>query len=735
MLFFKQVSLIILWVSLASMPVWALQEQDPDVAWYEQLLQGAGRSGSDESLALATARLQNARNEHDAPGQAKALLALGIIHMVHINAYDSATDYLIQSLALVDSLHLTKEHIFTYLAMARLFEEVGDYAKSAELISQALRLSQTLDNTALRIFILNELGKTNAAMGKIEEAFQNYQQVLDDAGEDNPKARADALFNRAHLYTEQGHYNEALQTHKQALTIRRKLHDKAAEASSLNDIGELYHLMKNDQRAMANHLVALQIREDLEDKRGIAESFNNIGVLYARQGNCERAISNLELALHAARESDDKHAMLKSLDFLCQCYTTLGDLKRALAFKTEQYELNDFILREEMEQQLRENQNRYVIAKKESQIDKLEVDRQQRERELAAQKKLQNFLMAVIALVVIVVLLIAYFYIDKRKSNKQLEVVNKKVSHQNKALEEANKKVKLQNHELEVVNRKVLQQNEALEAANQEVSRQNLALEEANRMVSHQNQELEAVNTTVKDQNQELQDLNATKDKFFSIISHDLKGPLNSLTSFSGLLMNHTDSLSTDEIKMLATDLDKSLKNLFALLENLLEWSRAQTGAIAFTPEDFDLAEVLQENRELLEGQAKNKEITITNEHATALPVYAHKASVKTVVRNLISNAIKFTPNGGTITVKASEGKGEVIVSIADTGVGMPPEVVKKLFRIESKHSTQGTANEKGTGLGLILCKEFVEKNGGMILVESEVDKGSVFHFTLPEKA
>jgi signal transduction histidine kinase len=246
------------------------------------------------------------------------------------------------------------------------------------------------------------------------------------------------------------------------------------------------------------------------------------------------------------------------------------------------------------------------------------------------------------------------------------------------------------------------------------------------------NKILQVANNTVRDQNSKLQELNATKDKFFSIISHDLKGPLNSLTSFSSLLINHTDSLSKDEIKMLAKDLDKSLKNLFALLENLLEWSRSQTGNIEFKPEAFDIAGLLKQNQELLLQQAQNKKISIVLQGESNVTINAHRNSVNTVVRNLISNAIKFTPPEGTITLKTSVAETKVIVSISDNGVGMSKEVMDKLFRIDTKHTTKGTADEKGTGLGLILCKDFIEKNGGRIWVESVAGKGSTFSFELP---
>jgi signal transduction histidine kinase len=196
--------------------------------------------------------------------------------------------------------------------------------------------------------------------------------------------------------------------------------------------------------------------------------------------------------------------------------------------------------------------------------------------------------------------------------------------------------------------------------------------------------------------------------------------------------VHHIDSISKEEIKILSFDIDKSLKNLLTLLENLLEWSRSQTGSIDFTPEEFDLALVVKENEELLKIQAQRKQITLVNENISRLPVKVHRNSINTVVRNLLSNAIKFTREGGSITLGVEENGNQFVVSVTDTGVGMSPVAVQKLFVVGNKQSTLGTAKEKGTGLGLVLCKEFVEKNGGQIGVESTEGRGSRFYFTVP---
>lgn len=229
-----------------------------------------------------------------------------------------------------------------------------------------------------------------------------------------------------------------------------------------------------------------------------------------------------------------------------------------------------------------------------------------------------------------------------------------------------------------------------------------------------------------------LREMNVSKDKLFSIIGHDLRGPLLTLTGFLKLLSHHSDSLSKEELKRFLNDLDRSLKNLFNLLENLLEWSLSQTGTIDFKPEVFDIALSIRENKELLDDLALNKNISIVNECRSNLLVQAHRHSIQTVIRNLVSNAIKFTNPGGQITISAEQMDDHIRVKITDTGLGISPEVTPHLFKIGIKHSKVGTAKEKGSGLGLLLCKDFVEKNGGVIFVESTQGVGSTFTFTVP---
>jgi signal transduction histidine kinase len=238
--------------------------------------------------------------------------------------------------------------------------------------------------------------------------------------------------------------------------------------------------------------------------------------------------------------------------------------------------------------------------------------------------------------------------------------------------------------------------------------------------------------------NTELQELNQTKDKFFSIISHDLKGPFNAILGFSDILATEWNDYTDEERQHFIRNIHSSAKNTFRLLENLLEWSMAQTGKLTFRPAPFDLSVVANDVIILMREQADAKQIklfTAINFHTMVL---ADENMIKTILRNLVSNAIKYTQPGGHVKIltetiaKTSENRGMLQVCVHDSGIGINPEMLPKLFRIDEKVRSSGTAQEKGTGLGLILCKELVEKNGGIIFVKSEPEKGSRFCFTIP---
>ena len=238
--------------------------------------------------------------------------------------------------------------------------------------------------------------------------------------------------------------------------------------------------------------------------------------------------------------------------------------------------------------------------------------------------------------------------------------------------------------------------------------------------------------TKLKEVENELQKLLVTKDKFFSIIAHDLKNPFNTLIGLSQLLVYGYDRMNEEKIKYFHKSLYQISKNGYELLINLLEWSRSQMGSIKFKPEIQNICAVVEETFSLYNSKAVQKEILLTNKINKNSEAIADKNMLKTIFRNLISNALKFTDRGGAIEIMEKDIEGFKEISIRDTGIGIDPKDIKKLFKLDESFTTEGTEDEMGTGLGLILCKEFVEKHGSKIWVESKVGFGSKFIFTLP---
>lgn len=230
----------------------------------------------------------------------------------------------------------------------------------------------------------------------------------------------------------------------------------------------------------------------------------------------------------------------------------------------------------------------------------------------------------------------------------------------------------------------------------------------------------------------ELKDLNNTKDTLLSVISHDLRTPFFNIMSLGELLIKNYKTYSEDEIKDLIDNIVQASRLSHNLLENLLNWTRVQTGKMMFNPEQLNLKEIIKYNVGFVQPQAGNKNIKCEYKIDDDLEIYADKNMLNTIIRNLITNAIKYTTRGGNVLVKAMKNKKKALVEVVDTGIGMPAEIVRKLLSRNSFKTTPGTEQETGSGFGLVLTSEFVEKNGGKLFIESSVGKGSTFGFTIP---
>ena len=315
----------------------------------------------------------------------------------------------------------------------------------------------------------------------------------------------------------------------------------------------------------------------------------------------------------------------------------------------------------------------------------------------------------------------------KEQKNKELILANQKIK-------ESEAKLKRKNNELEI---KVQERTYKLKEQNEGLLELTEELKVLNEELAEEIEERQAIESDLKDNQLALENSNNTKDKFFSIISHDLKSPFHTMLNFVKLLVNNFTSFDVPKQKKFLGILAKDMENTYSLIENLLLWARTQREIIDFHPKKQNLNLLAHETIELLIPSALEKTIVIINKTPKDINVNADRNMLLTILRNLISNAIKFSQKEGKIIIEAGiitdkDNKSFAEISVSDNGVGMPPEKQDQLFKITKNISTKGTKGEQGTGLGLVLCKEFIEKHEGIIRVESEIEKGSKFIFTLP---
>jgi len=284
--------------------------------------------------------------------------------------------------------------------------------------------------------------------------------------------------------------------------------------------------------------------------------------------------------------------------------------------------------------------------------------------------------------------------------------------------------------------KKVQQRTSELKQALESLEVSNYELKTLNEEIAREGMRLSELNDKLLRSEEELKKINDTKDKFFSIVAHDLRNPIGSSRSLLETLLLYYDEMSSDELKNMLNVMYETTKRTYEMLENLLTWARAQMRKIEFLPFVQPLFGVVERNVKLFQQSANNKEININNLVPSELVAYFDTNLVDTIIRNLLSNAIKFTPQYGTVLIGADENFDEnyIVVFVKDSGVGISKERLEKLFEMSMARSTQGTSGERGSGLGLLLCKEFVDMSGGQIWAESEPNNGTVIYFTLPKQ-
>lgn len=561
----------------------------------------------------------------------------------------------------------------SYNRIASLYNQINDKNKALEYAFKALNIVNENNIDELKANLYNLIGSLNRDLKNLELAEKYYTLAFKEWEKSkNISGLSTAYNNLGIILDEKGDLQKALEYYTKSLEFATQQRDSSGIATAYNNIGFLYARIKQFDKALMSYQKSYEISLKTNGVDAAHNTLNNIASTYLKQNNLEKASEALNKALRNIPNVVDQAYKQETYQLLSDLYAKKGDYKNAYHYKCIELAYADTLYTQQRLSSIAEMQARYETETKEKEIELLKKDVELKELQFQKQRSVQHVLIS------LTLLLLAIFF----GTSLILTIIRKK-----------------------------------------------------NKQLAEKNAELFEINKKLKESEKNLSELNATKDKLFSIIAHDLKNPFNALIGFSDILERNFNHLTDNEKKEYISVISESAQNLYKLLDNLLQWTRAQTGSINYIPEKFKLEPLIKQEVVNLNANAEKKRINVSVNASTAISVYADKNSIATVIRNLLSNAIKFTDIGGTIEIIAGESKdypktAEVVVK--DSGVGIEQDDLERIFLIDGSYSTKGTANETGTGLGLLLCHEFVTKNNGKIWVNSSKGSGSEFHFTIP---
>jgi len=595
-----------------------------------------------------------------------------------------------------------------------------------------------------KIDVLNKLSRAYWGISLIK-SLDYAKQALRIAEEINfQKGIGDAYNRMGNSYYFLDNYEKSMEYFMKSLDIREKINDLEGIAKSYNNIGTIYLRLNNYEKTLEHFNKAIKLHNDLGNKKIIPYIINNLGVLYEQNEEYEKAFEYYSMTLKLIEELGDKERIAIAYNNLAKSYYDLKNYEKSLIFNFKSLRIS-----EEIGDKLGIARSYKNIGKTYLKLNDYNKVLHNLEQGLKVAKEIKS------KYILQDTYLSLSEYYSATNDFRKAYIYHKLFSQEKESIFNEKSSVKIaemrifydtENKEKEI--RLLIKDNKiqtnlrnfliifsvlilviAIISYNrfQLKKKTYILLQEKNKQLKETNQKL-----IVSEKN--LKTLNATKDKFFSIIAHDLKTPFNALLGFSELLYKNLDNYNKEKIRKYSNVIYHSARTLFNLIENLLQWSGTQTGSIDFNPEEYDLRETVNNVISLLKMSADNKNINLYSEIQEPVFVYADKNIISTVIRNLLNNAIKFTQANGEVKITASSKNGVIEISVIDSGIGISKDNIKNLFKIDLYYSTKGTTGEKGTGLGLILCKEFIEKNGGEIWVESEAGKGSIFFFTLPKK-
>jgi signal transduction histidine kinase len=636
---------------------------------------------------------------------------------------------------------VTRKNIRIGLILFLLFFSVFA-VKAQDIASLEKELKDSKITEIKRVEILNQLSlflsfvDSRKALDAANEAIAIAQRINDNIGLANAYRNLSILY----FYYDEN-YSISMEYLQRALDIFENNHDSIGIANCYISLGHAYRGLRIRDKEIEYHKKSLEIFKRLKITERIGVSSMNLGESYLNNGEYDKSRSLLKYAIMI-------NDSINKLTTLSSCYKAMGMLE----YMQKDYDQAERNFNKVLEISDRLGDNFQKISTIESMIQlaslyKLKGDNRSQVAFLkkAAEFSQKNYLMSYLR-IIYTELILYYSKENDQKSVQKYITEYKVVSDSINSRQLTDRSGQIGNivelHNLEKEKRRLEEYNLVQKES---LRRRNLILlviivsgsvlvwlllniYRKNKKITEVNQLLNSQREIIETQRQHLEELNNTKDKFFSIVAHDLRSPLASLKSFSDLLIDQVDSLTIEEIKMMGTQLQLNVDNTIKMTDNLLTWARIQMKDYEVLKEKFYISELTSDIIDFYKGIANEKGITLSCNVENNLTAFADKNQIAFVLRNLVNNAIKFTKKNGFVVLKAEPIPGAMVqISVSDNGIGISQELKKNIFFLGKKQSANGTAGEKGTGLGLILSYEFIKLNGGSIEVESQEGHGTTF--------
>lgn len=503
-------------------------------------------------------------------------------------------------------------------------------------------------------------------------------------------------------------YDQAMNFINEGITAARLAGDSGMLAAALNEKANLYFYRNEYQQSKKLHLEALEISNSIQDDYISNYIVHDLAFLYLQEGDYRKALNYFRIDHDYCIQKGEVRQICISSSNIADMFFHLGKPDSALVYlrMSDSLAQRHNLLYEQSV--VYDGYRRFFLLKKDYE---------------KAYHYLEQYNMLSDSL----------FSLEKAH---QIAEMTARYESDKQAQELQRQRLKYSNNRIIVIISSLFAGIIILLLIGTNIRRRqiNRKLAKSNDLITNQKANLDVAFEILAQREKEISEINASKDVFFSIIAHDLRNPFGTLLGFTELLKDHASTFSKQELENITENIYESANSLYQLLENLLAWTRSQTNRLEINPRMFDLNEMVNKNLQLHKNIASHKKISLIPPSVTQAMAYADPEMIDFVVRNLISNAIKYVLPGGKVEIHLSQKSNAARLIVADDGVGITSENQEKLFRIDSKLKTPGTANERGTGLGLIICREFVLKNNGTISVESTPGYGSKFIVTLPDK-